>query len=126
VQPFPDAICTFRDVGLGGAAVVHLEVLVSTVAKELRAARPEVGEPGDVLLWRQAGRPVEWIVDMSTPCEPRLRTPQNLLQSGGGPYIIATNRICGLMSRMNRVIIAGLLVLSTVIARAHCVSVQCD
>jgi hypothetical protein len=29
---------------------MHLEVLVGAVAKKLRAARPEVGEPGDVLL----------------------------------------------------------------------------
>jgi hypothetical protein len=28
---------------------MHLEVLISAVAKELRAARPEVGEPGEVL-----------------------------------------------------------------------------
>ena len=35
--------------------VMDLEVLVGAVAKELRAARPEVGEPGDVLLGRQGG-----------------------------------------------------------------------
>ena len=32
---------------------MHLKVLVGAVAKELRAARPEVGEPGDVLLGRR-------------------------------------------------------------------------
>src|SRR6267143_4493542 len=34
---------------------MHVEVVVGAVAKELRAARPEVGEPGDVLLGRRAG-----------------------------------------------------------------------
>ena len=34
---------------------MDLEVPVSAVAKELRAARPEVGEPGDVLSRRQGG-----------------------------------------------------------------------
>ncbi len=34
---------------------MHLEVFVGTIAKKLRAARPEVGEPGDVLL-RRRGR----------------------------------------------------------------------
>jgi len=43
------------------AAVMHLEVLVGAVAKELRAARPEVGKPGDVLLGRRGGCLVEWI-----------------------------------------------------------------
>jgi hypothetical protein len=42
---------------------MHLEVLVGAVAKELRAARPEVGEPGDVLLGCQGGCLVE--VDFS-------------------------------------------------------------
>src|SRR5208283_758364 len=48
VQAFPDAARAFRDVGLGGAAVIHLEVLVGAVPKQLPAARPEVSEPGDV------------------------------------------------------------------------------
>jgi len=34
---------------------MHLEVLIGAVAKELRAARPEVGESGDVLLGRRGG-----------------------------------------------------------------------
>jgi hypothetical protein len=29
---------------------MHLKVLVAAVAKELRAARPEVGEPGDIVV----------------------------------------------------------------------------
>ena len=34
---------------------MDLEVLVGAVAKELRAARPEVGEPGYVLFRRPGG-----------------------------------------------------------------------
>src|ERR1700721_2452792 len=34
---------------------MHFEVLVSAVAKELRAAWPEIGEPGDVLIGRRGG-----------------------------------------------------------------------
>jgi hypothetical protein len=37
------------------ASVMHLEVFVGAIAKELRAARPEVGESGHVLL-RRGGR----------------------------------------------------------------------
>ena len=55
VQAFPDAARAFRDVGLRRAAVVDLEVLVGAVAKKLRAARPKVGEPGDVLFGRRGG-----------------------------------------------------------------------
>ena len=55
VQAFPDAARAFRDVGLRAATVMHLEVLVGAVAKKLRAARPKVGEPGDVLLGRRSG-----------------------------------------------------------------------
>src|SRR5262245_23112262 len=55
VQAFPDAARAFRDVGLRGATVMHLEVVVGAVAKKLRAARPKVGEPGDVLLGRRGG-----------------------------------------------------------------------
>ena len=55
MQAFPDAARAFRDVGLRAAPVMHLEVLVGAVAKKLRAARPEVGEPGDVLLGSQGG-----------------------------------------------------------------------
>src|ERR1700682_2990755 len=45
---------------------MHLEVLVDAVAKELRTARPEVGEPGDVLLRRRGGCLVE--VDRGHAC----------------------------------------------------------
>src|SRR5215831_5138855 len=38
---------------------MHPEVLIGAVAKELRAARPEVGEPGDVLLGCRGGCLVE-------------------------------------------------------------------
>jgi hypothetical protein len=34
---------------------MDLEVFVGAIAKEFRPARPEVGEPGDVLLGRQDG-----------------------------------------------------------------------
>ena len=50
---------TLRDVGLTGALVVHLEILVGAVAEELRAARPEVGEPVDELLGRRGRRLLE-------------------------------------------------------------------
>ena len=38
---------------------MHLEVLVGTIAKELRASRSEIGEPFDVLLGRQRGSLME-------------------------------------------------------------------
>jgi len=53
VQAFPDAARAFRDVGVRGAPIMYLEVLVSAVAEKLRPAGPEVGEPGNVLLGRQ-------------------------------------------------------------------------
>jgi hypothetical protein len=34
---------------------MYLKVLIGAIAKELRAAGPEVGEPGDVLLGREEG-----------------------------------------------------------------------
>src|SRR5438093_13435378 len=39
-----------------GALVVHLEITVAAVGEDLRAARPEVGEPGQELLGRRGGR----------------------------------------------------------------------
>lgn len=45
---------------------MHFEVLVGAVAKDLRAARPEVGEPGDVLLGGRGGCLVE--VDRGHAC----------------------------------------------------------
>jgi len=59
VQAFPDAAGAFCDVGLCGADLMDLEVLVGAVGKYLRAARSEVGEPGDVLLRREGGGLVE-------------------------------------------------------------------
>src|ERR1700722_6956009 len=61
MQAFPDAARAFRDVGLRAAPVVHLEVLVGAVAKELRATGPEVGKPCDVLLGRRGG----WLVEVN-------------------------------------------------------------
>ena len=49
---------------------MDLEVLVSAVAKELRVARPEVDEPGDVLLGVKVVVWWRWIVDLRAPyCE---------------------------------------------------------
>src|SRR5580700_2609003 len=50
VKAFPDAARAFCYVSLGTAQLVHFEVFVGAVSKQLRAARSEVGEPGDVLL----------------------------------------------------------------------------
>src|SRR4030095_6147465 len=50
VQAFPDAARALGDVRFFGALTMHLEVLVGTVAKELRAARTEAGYPGAELL----------------------------------------------------------------------------
>src|SRR6185503_17414728 len=46
-------------VGMVGPLVMHLEVLVGAVWKQLRAAGPEVRERGDELLGRRGGRRVE-------------------------------------------------------------------
>jgi hypothetical protein len=54
VQAFPDAARAFRDIGVSAAKMMYLEVLVGAVAEQLRAARPEVGESGDILLGRQS------------------------------------------------------------------------
>src|ERR1700736_1917874 len=59
VQAFPHASRSFSDVGLRLPFLVHLEVLVGTVAKELRTAGPEVGERCDVLLRCNTCRPME-------------------------------------------------------------------
>src|SRR5437868_8128580 len=66
VQTFPDAARALRDVGVLRALVMHLEVLVGAVTEESRAARPEVGQPSDVLLGRQPGGLVE--VDRGHAC----------------------------------------------------------
>src|SRR5262249_48313946 len=73
VQAFPDAARAFSHVGLRRAAVMYLEVFVGAVAKELRAARPEVGEPGDELLRSRRGRLVE--VDFSLGDDAHCRSP---------------------------------------------------
>jgi len=59
VQAFPNAAGAFSDVGLTGALAMHLEVVVGAIAEQLRAAGPEVGEPGDELFGRRGGRLVE-------------------------------------------------------------------
>src|SRR5258707_5092629 len=59
MQAFPDAARALGDVGHMRALVMHFKVPVGAVGKELRAARPEVGEPGDELLRRQGGRLME-------------------------------------------------------------------
>jgi hypothetical protein len=55
VQALPDAARTFGDVRLRTTLRMHLEVVISAVAEKLRAAGPEVGEPGNLLLGRQGG-----------------------------------------------------------------------
>jgi hypothetical protein len=59
VQGLRGFYLAFHNVGLRGAAVMHLNVLIGAVAKNLRAPRPEVGEPGDVPLGRRGGCLVE-------------------------------------------------------------------
>jgi hypothetical protein len=59
VQAFPDVVRALRDIGFTGALVVHLQVVVGAVAKQLRAARPEVGERRDELLGRRVRRLIE-------------------------------------------------------------------
>src|ERR1700733_2942088 len=53
VQALPDSARAFRDVSLRAVPLMHLKVLIRAVAKEPRAARPEVGESGDILLGRE-------------------------------------------------------------------------
>ena len=59
VQALPDPARSFRDVGMRAAPVMHLEVRVGAVAKQLRATRPEIGESGDVLFGRRSLRPMK-------------------------------------------------------------------
>jgi hypothetical protein len=59
VQAFPNAPRAFGDVGLVGALAMHLEVVVGAIREQLRAARSEVGEPGDELFRPCGGRLVE-------------------------------------------------------------------
>jgi hypothetical protein len=66
MQAFPDTARTFCDVGVVRTLAMHFEVIVRAVGEQLRAARPEVGEPGDKLLGRRGGRLVE--VDRGHGC----------------------------------------------------------
>jgi hypothetical protein len=43
------------DVGLFGAPVMHFEIFVGAITKKFRAARPEIGQPGDELLRSRGG-----------------------------------------------------------------------
>jgi hypothetical protein len=38
---------------------MHLEILVGGIAEEFGAAGAEIGEAGDILLWRQGGCSME-------------------------------------------------------------------
>jgi hypothetical protein len=58
--------------------MMHLEVLVGAVAKDLRAARSEVGKPGDILVGRQGGCLIE--VDRGHTCSFRLIGPKKVSQ----------------------------------------------
>jgi len=58
-KAFPDAAGTFCDIGFRATETMHPEVLVGTVAEQLRTARAEVGESGDVLLGSQGSRLME-------------------------------------------------------------------
>ena len=67
MQAFPDAARAFRDVGLRAFPVMHLEVLVGAVAKELERPAPKSVSPAtycsgvEVVVWWR------WIVDMRPP-----------------------------------------------------------
>src|SRR5262249_41441564 len=50
MEAFPDPAGALGHVSVRRPAVMHLQVLVRAVAKELRAPRPEVGERGEELL----------------------------------------------------------------------------
>jgi hypothetical protein len=55
VQALPDAARSLGDVGVAGSLVVHPQVIVVAVGEQLRAARPEVREPGNELLGSRGG-----------------------------------------------------------------------
>src|SRR5712664_117653 len=59
VQAFPDAPRAFCNVGLQGAELMHLEILLGGITKEFGATSPEVCEASYVLLGRQGGCPME-------------------------------------------------------------------
>ncbi len=56
MQALPDPARAFRDIGMRAVLVMHLEIRVGAVAKQLRATRPEICESGDILLGRRSGR----------------------------------------------------------------------
>ena len=64
VQALPDAARAFGYVRLRAAPVIHLKVLVGAIAKELRAARPEVGEARDVLFGCQGSCLMEMVISI--------------------------------------------------------------
>src|SRR5205823_4436789 len=53
MEALPNAARALGDVGIRGATVMHLEVRVRAVAKDLRAPRSEVDECGEELLGRR-------------------------------------------------------------------------
>jgi hypothetical protein len=52
MQALPDASRALRNVGLRKAEMMHLEILISAVAKEFRPTGPKIRQTGDVLLGR--------------------------------------------------------------------------
>src|SRR5262245_9691710 len=58
-EALPDSTRAFRDVSVRRTSVMHLQILVRAVAKELRAARSEVDERREQLLWRRSRRLVQ-------------------------------------------------------------------
>jgi hypothetical protein len=59
MQALPDPARAFRDIGMRAASMMHFEISVGAVAKELGATRPEIGKAGDILLGRRCGRPLK-------------------------------------------------------------------
>src|SRR5581483_676885 len=59
VQAFPYAPGAFSNISLRATARMHLQVLVRTVGKQLRAAGAEIGESGNILLRCQGRCPMK-------------------------------------------------------------------
>src|SRR5262249_44208100 len=59
MQALPDPARAFRYISLRAAPVMHFEICIGAVAKELGPARSEIGESGNVLFRRCCGRPME-------------------------------------------------------------------
>jgi len=73
----------FGDVGLRAALLMHFQVLVGAIAKQLRAARPEAGESGDVLLGHHCGclatrKSLRRAMGGSGPRSPAMRRTEDL------------------------------------------------